>query len=865
MERGTHCQAQRRNAKTEDLTSTPTQTLDTHRHRCLFQRTRFHANSANNKTDGLRDQRGSWANGTAMFEVAGDWMSDTLDSRTKTARPASPELRSTGKPAGGARRTVDLRHPLRPLVVFFALILATSELLRAAGEETLWGPTIDDRVITEDSYQCYYGGLKRYARGADFCRRRFTPHILPRERAEKNFGTDPISLSLDENLCDCMQWYKITEAGDDVFPERNGHATTTFNGRLWLTGGRSKEYSRWDLERSQRRADVWSSVNGREWVQEKQLLGDFHEQNAGVLIPGPVAPWWERFGHTLDNFHAEQRNADESLNRTLDEVMVLFGGYAPNPMNDMWVTTDGTTWNKVFKEPYYDTLYGKWPTPRAYHASAVFQGAFWVMGGSPLNNHVWSARNLTLSPLLPAGAVDTGQRVWWTVKWTKHFSSQTIGSYELTSVPWMPRAGLMSASQPVFEYKTFKGARVGGDEDSRHEAADGHGLYNVSMYKEYLYVMGGFAAWHQDDLRYDGERARNDVWRTEDGTNWTRMDTLSQTRGLADLDYVETPVGGAPWAARAFGSLVTWSMESGGESRYRYPGNSEPYHDVTETAYKDASYMYYTNKGLPRYSERVDEMNFMMTPLPRSYNDHLLRVQQSKQLRTRWMKEGMYWAPRIWLSGGGFFGREENQDVSVMEGYSDMWWTRDGVDWYQVNKFEGVEDTLYSSCESFYTEGTAAPKYIGKYGHTLQPFQPADSYIPAMFFLAGDMVDDGGLLSDVFVSSNGILCDINDRPQLAADGSLRGGLGFETCSGHGVCAKILPYSRTRAPFSFEEGDVTFENATLWLRGCQCDAGYTGEYCEGIDPDYYSSATQLTVNWIMASSTVALVVHFARDL
>lgn len=69
---------------------------------------------------------------------------------------------------------------------------------------------------------------------------------------------------------------------------RPAHATATFKGRIWLTGGRSKVYSRWDLERSQRRADVWWTENGRDWVQEKQLLGDFQEQNSGVLIPGPV-------------------------------------------------------------------------------------------------------------------------------------------------------------------------------------------------------------------------------------------------------------------------------------------------------------------------------------------------------------------------------------------------------------------------------------------------------------------------------------------------------------------------------------------------------------------------------------------------
>lgn len=27
-----------------------------------------------------------------------------------------------------------------------------------------------------------------------------------------------------------------------------------------------------------------------------------------------------------------------------DDVMILMGGFAPMPMNDVWVTTDGVTW-----------------------------------------------------------------------------------------------------------------------------------------------------------------------------------------------------------------------------------------------------------------------------------------------------------------------------------------------------------------------------------------------------------------------------------------------------------------------------------------------------------------------------------------
>lgn len=37
-------------------------------------------------------------------------------------------------------------------------------------------------------------------------------------------------------------------------------------------------------------------------------------------------------------------------------------------------------------------------------------------------------------------------------------------------------------------------------------------------------------------------------------------------------------------------------------------------------------------------------------------------------------------------------------------------------------------------------------------------FRPPDSYIAGLYFIAGDMVDDGEILSDVFHNANGGTC-----------------------------------------------------------------------------------------------------------
>ena len=42
----------------------------------------------------------------------------------------------------------------------------------------------------------------------------------------------------------------------------------------------------------------------------------------------------------------------------------------------------------------------------------------------------------------------------------------------------------------------------------------------ITKKEEYMDVIGGFAGWPRDDLRRNGERTRNDVWRSLDGKLW---------------------------------------------------------------------------------------------------------------------------------------------------------------------------------------------------------------------------------------------------------------------------------------------------------------------------------------------------------
>lgn len=154
--------------------------------------------------------------------------------------------------------------------------------------------------------------------------------------------------------------------------DRAAHASCVFKGKIWVTGGRTNAYTKYNLLESYKVADVWSSEDGEVWEQETALTGDFFAQNSDVRQPGEIAPWYERYAHSLNAISID--GDDEA------DLMVLMGGYSSYPSNDVWVSEDGNKWLFTGHAPW---------APRAWHSTAVFQGKLWMMGGTPLNNEVW--------------------------------------------------------------------------------------------------------------------------------------------------------------------------------------------------------------------------------------------------------------------------------------------------------------------------------------------------------------------------------------------------------------------------------------------------------------------------------------------
>ena len=377
------------------------------------------------------------------------------------------------------------------------------------------------------------------------------------------------------------------------------------------------------------------------------------------------------------------------------DAMILLGGFTPKPDRDVWASRDGVSWWFVGEAP--------WPA-RGYHSSAMFRGRLFIMGGSPLTNDVWAGtfewrgyeKLDDRRDVFWLGELDEYVvREKWEMSWELVAPATGLFDYPESWDPvsdarrWAPRAGAGVTVQ--FSRKngwgyTFQTQRVpevhcqkiridetlvipetcklseltrGQTEAVEFEPEQGprkvlKGPFNGSQ--EALFLTGGLAGWPERHPLFDGQKARNDVWYSLDGANWTLRAEF------------------APWPARAWHSLVAWSEPS------------DIYSDIA-------------------FNARMHDA----TPHAEEFGN------------ARYRHDGRL-APRMWLTGGGYVGKQGIAVTKMVDAYADLWWSRDGLDWAQVGMAEGSERYICSTLEIFKIQEANEDFFLGKYSHTMVPF-----------------------------------------------------------------------------------------------------------------------------------------------
>lgn len=296
------------------------------------------------------------------------------------------------------------------------------------------------------------------------------------------------------------EWVNITD--NAAFAPRDGAGALVFKGKMWLLGGWNPK----DKKNFPRicNNEVWSSADGKVWALEKPNTFSF-----------------EIFNHRLD---WEGRHTAGYV--VYKDKMWIIGGDVNQGhyQYDVWNSEDGKIWSCVNRKNRVP-----WG-PRALHYILVFQNKIWVMGGQTLpqianadekfyndiwctedginwkevavKTSIWSSRgmiggNVVFKDrmwILGGGTYDTEKTltrqlyndVWSSpdgIQWKCH----------IKSAPWNPRV-----------------------------------YHEVAVFDNKMWVLEG--------NRWRDGGNQNDVWYSEDGTNWHEVpDTPWKPRHAASV------------------------------------------------------------------------------------------------------------------------------------------------------------------------------------------------------------------------------------------------------------------------------------------------------------------------------------------
>ena len=456
----------------------------------------------------------------------------------------------------------------------------------------------------------------------------------------------------------------------------------------------------------------------------------------------------------------------------------------------MWISADGVTWAFDGYAPF---------AARAWHATTVFKGQLYVIGGSPLTNDVWTG-NLTMKTGFNCGSSKKEKCLGY---YSEEYGYSS--GYNMTMV-WKQKVNHMNEDLPF-------SPRSGHCLITQLRRNDWNNTYDESM-TDRMFLIGGFASWPVDDPRYDAERSRNDIYETLDGKNWTKLkpplDEETQTQPMS-----------MPWPARAWHGCATLH-----DPRQRHV-------DLSEAAQYDYE-MYSEFDGEIGNQVMHPKMFILGGGYIGSKRNHVVRKMEA-YVDMWYSRDGMNWKRVHYQEGKGasLFTSQDWAGTSVED--VDVFIGKWGFSLEVFNRTEdlNLNKQINADQVDFDFAGTLIPE-PDPTGTITMPdntefwrninwkVNRTEYNIPSLFIIGGDTVDSGGLVNEVYQSQSGILCEL--------DGV--------ACSGRGVCGP-------------------------GVMGCVCqDMQYLGEYCERLNVNFISGAFLAYLGWFNVGISVIIAVWLA---
>jgi hypothetical protein len=200
---------------------------------------------------------------------------------------------------------------------------------------------------------------------------------------------------------DGLKWEQVTKQAG--WSPRLAAGAVVFKGRMWILGGTENYYFG---DGASLKNDVWSSVDGKNWIQETASAAwsprayhaaVIHDRKIWVLGGGNYVPKYRALSDvwcSTDGVHwgkvTEHAPWDPRIWFSAvvyrDRMWVL-GGWSNNPARnwgDVWYSRDGREWTQLCSKVIWKA--------RHEHSAYVFKDKIWIAGGhaQPLNNEVWS-------------------------------------------------------------------------------------------------------------------------------------------------------------------------------------------------------------------------------------------------------------------------------------------------------------------------------------------------------------------------------------------------------------------------------------------------------------------------------------------
>ena len=272
-------------------------------------------------------------------------------------------------------------------------------------------------------------------------------------------------------------WSTATDSAD--FKGIIEHSSVIFDNKMWVLGGYSLETTFPDFTDK-----AWSSDDGVTWDEEtKDSSKKFtkRRQHSSVVF-------------------------DDDGNG--DKIWIM-GGLVVGRSNDVWSSTNGATWTRVRLNGAAEGF-----GARNRHTSVVFDKKMWILGGilnsgeagdawSSTNGKTWEeeTKDSDSSEKFPIRYDHTsvvfddgnGEKIW------------VIGGYTFVSGSVVPLNDVWSSK----DGKTW--TEVTKDSSKKFTA---RGLHESVVFDNQMWVIAG---------ANDGNNLKNDVWRSTDGKDWTRV------------------------------------------------------------------------------------------------------------------------------------------------------------------------------------------------------------------------------------------------------------------------------------------------------------------------------------------------------